>query len=132
MIGKGKLQPRTGHKGRRRNIQLSSFFNLGAILVWVVNAMPPAVLPPGKRPGTHCIGGWVGPRAGVNGCGKSLPPPGFDPRTFQPAASPYNDHALVILTKYKPGREIKLKRWEGNMKRTRGKDICPLNFGRET
>jgi hypothetical protein len=28
----------------------------------------PAVLPPppGKRPGTHCIGGWVGPRAGLD------------------------------------------------------------------
>jgi hypothetical protein len=23
----------------------------------------PSALPPGKRPGTHCIGGWVGPRA---------------------------------------------------------------------
>jgi len=23
----------------------------------------PAALPPGKRPGTHCIGGWMGPRA---------------------------------------------------------------------
>jgi hypothetical protein len=22
----------------------------------------PAALPPGKRPGTHCIGDWVGPR----------------------------------------------------------------------
>ena len=22
-------------------------------------------LPPGKRPGTHCIGGWVGPRANL-------------------------------------------------------------------
>ena len=30
----------------------------------------PAALPPGKRPGTHCIGGWVGPRAGLEGCGK--------------------------------------------------------------
>jgi hypothetical protein len=28
-----------------------------------------------------CIGGWVGPRAGLDGCGKSRPPPGFDPRT---------------------------------------------------
>jgi len=26
----------------------------------------PAVLPPGKRPGTHCIGGWAGPRAGLD------------------------------------------------------------------
>jgi hypothetical protein len=33
----------------------------------------PAALPPGKRPGTHCIGGWVGPKAGLNGYGKSRP-----------------------------------------------------------
>ena len=31
----------------------------------------PAALPPGKRPGTHCIGGWVGPRAGLDGCGET-------------------------------------------------------------
>jgi hypothetical protein len=34
-------------------------------------------LPPGKRPGTHCTGGWVGPRAGMGGCGKSRPPTGI-------------------------------------------------------
>jgi hypothetical protein len=50
----------------------------------------PAALPPGKRPGT---GGWVGPRAGLDGCGKSRPPPGFDPRT---AASSYTDYAQQI------------------------------------
>jgi hypothetical protein len=33
----------------------------------------PAALPPRKGPGTHCIGGWVGPRAGVDRCGKSRP-----------------------------------------------------------
>ena len=33
----------------------------------------PAALPPGKRPGTHCVGGWVGPKAGLDGCGKSRP-----------------------------------------------------------
>ena len=26
-------------------------------------------------PGTHCTRGWVGPRAGLDGCGKSRPPP---------------------------------------------------------
>ena len=31
----------------------------------------PTALPPGKRPGTHFTGGWVGPRAGLDGCGKS-------------------------------------------------------------
>jgi hypothetical protein len=33
----------------------------------------PAALPPGKRPGTHCIGVWVDPRAGLEGYGKSRP-----------------------------------------------------------
>jgi hypothetical protein len=33
----------------------------------------PAALPQGKRPGIHCIGGWVGTRAGLDGCGKSRP-----------------------------------------------------------
>ena len=26
-----------------------------------------------ERPGTHCTGGWVGRRAGLDGCGKSRP-----------------------------------------------------------
>jgi len=33
----------------------------------------PAALPPGNRLGTNYIGGWVGPRAGLDGCGKSRP-----------------------------------------------------------
>jgi hypothetical protein len=39
-----------------------------------------AVLPPGKRPGTHSRGGWMGPRGGLDGCGKSRLPLGYDPR----------------------------------------------------
>ena len=31
----------------------------------------PRSLYPRKRPDTHCIGGWVGVRAGLDGCGKS-------------------------------------------------------------
>ena len=34
----------------------------------------------------------MGPRAGVDRCGKSRPPPGFDPRTVQPVASRYTDY----------------------------------------
>ena len=26
-----------------------------------------------ERPSTHCTGGWVGPRAGLERCGKSCP-----------------------------------------------------------
>ena len=33
----------------------------------------PAALPPWKRPGTHCFRGCVGPRAGLDGCGKLRP-----------------------------------------------------------
>ena len=55
---------------------------------WVVNAKP-RPLYPRERPGTHCIGGRVGPRAGLDGCGKSCTPPGFDPRTVQPVVSRY-------------------------------------------
>jgi len=51
----------------------------------------PGRFTPQERPGTHCIGGWVGPRAGLDGCGKACHPPGFDPRTVQPVASRYTD-----------------------------------------
>jgi hypothetical protein len=51
---------------------------------WVVNATPRPLYPPEERPGTHCTGSWVGPRIGLDGCGKSRSPPGFDPRTVQP------------------------------------------------
>jgi len=37
---------------------------------WVVNATP-RPLHPRERRGTHCIGGWLGPRNGLDGCGKS-------------------------------------------------------------
>ena len=57
---------------------------------WVVNATP-RPLYPRERPGTHCIGGWVDPSAGLDECGKSRPPPGLGPRTVQPAASRYTD-----------------------------------------
>ena len=30
----------------------------------------PAALPPRKDLGAHCTGGWVGPRAGLDGCGE--------------------------------------------------------------
>jgi hypothetical protein len=49
----------------------------------------PAAFPPGKRAGTHCIGGLVGPRACLDGCGNSRPPPGFHPRTVRPVAIRY-------------------------------------------
>jgi len=48
-----------------------------------------------SRPDRFCPreGGWVGPRDGLERCGKSRPRPGFDPRTVQPVASRYTDYA---------------------------------------
>jgi hypothetical protein len=40
----------------------------------------------------------VGPRAGLDRCGKSRPPPGFDSRTVQPVASRYTDCATRPTT----------------------------------
>ena len=54
----------------------------------------PLLLYPRGRPGTHCIGGWVGLRAGLDRCGKSRPPPGFDPRTVKPVAIRYTDNTI--------------------------------------
>jgi len=47
----------------------STLFNLSARRVWLVNTLPRPLYPPAKRPGAHCAGGWLGPRAGLNGCG---------------------------------------------------------------
>jgi hypothetical protein len=53
---------------------------------WVVNATP-LPLYPRERPGTHCIRGGVGPRAGLSGRGKSRPPTGFKTKTSEEVKS---------------------------------------------
>ena len=42
----------------------------------------------------------MGPRAGPDGCEKSRPPPGLDPRAFQPVSSRYTDYAYVYVYIY--------------------------------
>jgi len=48
----------------------------------------PTALSPVKNSGAHCVGGWVGSRAGLDifwrGGKKALSLPGFEPRTVQP------------------------------------------------
>jgi hypothetical protein len=39
---------------------------------WVVNAITRPLYPRGGL-GIHCTGDWVGPTAGLDGCGKSRP-----------------------------------------------------------
>jgi hypothetical protein len=70
--------------GRNNIKKLYYFFSFGARL-GQRHAL--AALPPGKRAGTHCIGGWVGHIAGLGGCGISLPTTGFERLTVQLVAS---------------------------------------------
>jgi len=73
-----------------------------------VNVTPRPLYPP-ERPGTHCIGGWVGPRDGLNGSEKSRNPPTpseFAPRTAQPVASRYTDYFTNEKHVWNTGRMI--------------------------
>jgi hypothetical protein len=49
---------------------------------------------PGKKPSTHFIGGWVVPRAVMDGCEKSRPHRDSIPGPFSPVASRYTDYAI--------------------------------------
>jgi len=57
----------------------------------------PAALAQGKSPGTPYIGGYEGPRAGLDAVAKrklaSLPLPGTEPRSSNPQPSLYIDWA---------------------------------------
>jgi hypothetical protein len=61
--GKGKVLPRTDHEGPEGELRYSSTLSLTSVLDRVGGKRHAlAALPPGKRPGTHCIAGWVGLR----------------------------------------------------------------------
>ena len=71
---KRKRHPITSHEGPEVALRYSSTLSLTSALNGVDgHHHAPAVIYPRERPGTHCIGGWVGPRAGLDGCGKSCP-----------------------------------------------------------
>jgi hypothetical protein len=93
----GSPQKRPWKPRGRVEVWLYSFFNLGSRWCWVVSATPWPHYP-GERPDTHSIGGWVGPRTGLDGCGKSRSPPGFDLRNMQPVASRYTGWAIPAHT----------------------------------
>jgi len=78
----------------REEVELSSFINLGARSGRMVTATPQP-LDPYEWTSTHCIGGWLRPRAGLNGYGKISPPPQFDFRTIQLTSSCHTDYAIL-------------------------------------
>jgi hypothetical protein len=86
------VHPKTGREGLEGDSWIALLFLLPRFWMgWMVNA----ALSHGKRPGTHCTGGLVGHRTGLNGYGKIPPPqPGFDPRTFHFVASRYTEYVV--------------------------------------
>jgi len=63
-----------GHENPEWGWSYSSTLSLTSALDGVGGQSHVSVaLTPGKRPDTHCTGDWVGPRADLEGCGKSRP-----------------------------------------------------------
>jgi hypothetical protein len=63
--GKGKVRPRTAREGSGQSRGVPLLFNLGARCGEMIKAKRRPLYPRGKRPRTHCTGGWVDPRAGL-------------------------------------------------------------------
>jgi hypothetical protein len=87
----------------------------------------PRPLYPRETPSIHCIVGWVGPRTGLDRCGKSRPTPGFDPRAVQRVASRYTDCAIpascyILLTRSQFPQAASVSK-QTNF------PICPLHYG---
>ena len=62
-------------------------------------AAGPGLTYPRERPGTHFTGGWVGPRAGLDGR-KNLFPIGIRSRAVQPVVS---RHEIMLANVVQPG-----------------------------
>jgi hypothetical protein len=89
-----KVLPRKSHEDPEEQQRYRSTPLLTSALgSWVVKATP-RPLNPQERTVIHCIGGWVGPRAGLHECGKSRPLLEFDYRTVQPVLCSYTDYAI--------------------------------------
>ena len=91
------IRPGTGHEdpdGEQREsstISLTSTLDRGR---WLT-PRPGSFTPSPERAPVLTVWGWVGPRAGLVGCGK-LAPPVSDPRTVPPVASRYTDWAMKL------------------------------------
>jgi hypothetical protein len=84
-------------------VYLLLILDLGTREGWVVSVTPRPRFSPGERtPGTHCTGGWVGLRAGLDteATGKILCPrrgSSLDRPVVQPVARHYTDWATRLI-----------------------------------
>jgi hypothetical protein len=89
--------PRRRLSGKK--VQLLLILDLDTTWEWVVSVTPRPCFSPGERtPGTHCTGGWLGPRAGLDtdATRKVLVTlPGIEPRS---PGSPFRTQTLYWLS----------------------------------
>ena len=86
---KGKFLPMLCHENTEGEL-----YSLTPVLGGGWRSKPSSLpLYPWEYPCTHCRGGWVNPREGLDGCERSFLPR-FDPRTVKPVASRYTDCAI--------------------------------------
>ena len=85
---------------RSRGARLLSFFNHSAGWRVVGHLQAPTALPPGKKDGTHCTGGWVCPRVGLDMGKPALQHPNGCRSPDRPACSVVypGTHSYVIAT----------------------------------
>ena len=90
-----KVHPITGHEGPEGEQMYSSTLPSTSALDRGGWSTPrPGRFIPQESPGTHCIGGWVGPRAGLDGCGKSHPHRDSIPGQSSPKSLSYKSKLL--------------------------------------
>ena len=95
-IKRTKVHPRTGNEGPEGKQRYSSSISTSALDMgggWS-NAKPRPLYPPWKKHGTHCTEGWMGPKAGLDGCGRSRLPRDSIPGPVQTVASRHTDWAI--------------------------------------
>jgi hypothetical protein len=78
---------------------MEHFLDLGISWSWSASR-PDRFIPGEKAPGTHWIGGWVDPRAGLDDMEKRkfLTLPGLEPRVLYRPARSQSDYAIPART----------------------------------
>jgi hypothetical protein len=96
---KGKVLPRTGHEGPEGEWRYSSTLSLTSALDEGGWSTPrPSCFTPRKKTRYPLYRRLGGPQGRSGRLRKISPPPGFDPRTVQPAASRYTNYAKDSVT----------------------------------
>ena len=86
----------TGHEGSKGERYSCTLSLTSAVDGVGVQRHVAVAFPPGKRPVTHCIEGWVGSQSRSGRVRKIPPPPGFDPLTVQLVVIRCTDCVILV------------------------------------